>query len=165
MVIDWGPIQSAITAGAGLGGVWLGGRLTEQREEARESAREMKEATYLAILVAAHLDRFANVCLRVAFDGGTEEALNKTGEVQVPSRRSTLIGSYSLLDADAATVARKPNEEEALQLMSDYYRANKDRLPADIRLHRNAIVELIVAGVSAQNAFSAVLRSEKLGVN
>jgi hypothetical protein len=92
-------------------------------------------------------------------------ALGKTGEVQVPSRRSTLIRSYSLLDADAATVVRKPNEEEALQLMSDYYRANKDRLPADIRLHRDAIVELIVAGASAQNAFSAVMRSDTVGVN
>jgi hypothetical protein len=92
-------------------------------------------------------------------------ALGKTGEVQVPSRRSTLIGSYSLLDADATTVARKPNEKEALQLMSDYYRENKDRLPADIRLHRDAIVELIMAGVSAQNAFSAVMRSDQAGVN
>jgi hypothetical protein len=92
-------------------------------------------------------------------------ALGKTGEVQVPSRRSTLIGSYSLLDADATSVTRKPNEEEALQLMSDYYRANKDRLPADIRLHREAIVELIMAGVSAQNAFLAVMRSDPAGVN
>jgi hypothetical protein len=92
-------------------------------------------------------------------------ALGKTGEVQVPSRRSTLIQSYSLLDADAATVARKPNEEEARQLMSDYYRENKDRLSADIRLHRDAIVELIVAGASAQDAFSAVMRSDTAGVN
>jgi hypothetical protein len=87
-------------------------------------------------------------------------ALGKTGEVQVPSRRSTLIGSYSLLDTDVTTIARKPNEEEALQLMFDYYRANKAQLPTDIRLHRDAIVELIMAGVSAQHAFSAVMRSD-----
>lgn len=92
-------------------------------------------------------------------------ALGKIGEVQVPSRRSMLIGSYSLLDADAATVARKPVEDEALQLMSTYYRANKDRLPADIRLHRHAIVELIMAGVSPQNAFSAVMRSDTVGLD
>jgi hypothetical protein len=73
MQIEWGLIQSAITAGAGLGGVWLGGRLTWKREETRERARELKEATYLAILVVAHLDRFANACLHVAFDDGTEE--------------------------------------------------------------------------------------------
>jgi len=85
-------------------------------------------------------------------------ALGKIGEVQVPSRRSTLIGSYSLLNTDAATIARKPNENEALQLMSDYYRANKARLPTDIRLHRYAIVELLIAGISAQDAFAAVMR-------
>ena len=33
----------------------------------------MKEASYLAILVVAHLDRFANACLDVAFNNGTEE--------------------------------------------------------------------------------------------
>ena len=71
--MSWGLVQSAITAGAGLGGVWLGGRLTWKREEARERARELKEATYLAILVVAHVDRFANSCLHVAFDDGTEE--------------------------------------------------------------------------------------------
>jgi hypothetical protein len=92
-------------------------------------------------------------------------ALGKTGEVQVPSRRSTLIGSYSLLDTDMATVARKPNENEALQLMFHYYQANKDRLPADIRLHRDAIVELIMAGISAQDAFSAVARSDTASVD
>jgi hypothetical protein len=87
-------------------------------------------------------------------------ALGKIGEVQVPSRRSTLIGSYSLLDTDAATITRKPNENEALQLMADFYRANKARLPADIRLHRDAIVELIMAGISAQDAFAAVMQSD-----
>lgn len=87
-------------------------------------------------------------------------ALGKIGEVQVSSRRSTLIGSYSLLDTDAATIARKPNEDEALQLMADYYRAHKARLPADIRLHRDAIVEMIMAGINAHDAFSAVMRPD-----
>lgn len=87
-------------------------------------------------------------------------ALGKTGKVQVQSRRSTLIGSYSVLDADATTVARKPNEDEALQLMASYYLANKNLFPADIRLHRHTIVELIVAGISVQEAFSAVSRSD-----
>lgn len=73
MAIEWSLVQSAITAVAGLGGVWLGGRLTWEREEKRERARELKEATYLAILVVAHLERFADSCLTVAFDDGTEE--------------------------------------------------------------------------------------------
>lgn len=87
-------------------------------------------------------------------------ALGKIGEVQVPSRHSTLIGSYSLLDTDAVTIARKPNENEALQLMSDYYQAHKARLPADIRLHRDTIVELLMAGTSPQDAFAAVMRPD-----
>ena len=73
MPIEWGLIQSAISATAGLTGVWLGGRLNWQREEARERARDTKEASYLAILVIAHLERFAYACLHVALDDGTEE--------------------------------------------------------------------------------------------
>lgn len=87
-------------------------------------------------------------------------SLGKVGEVQAPSRRSTLIGRYSLLDTDATTIARKPGEKEALQLMSDYYYAHKARLPADIRFHRDAIVELLMAGTSTKDAFAAVMRSE-----
>lgn len=83
-------------------------------------------------------------------------ALGKTGEEQVVSRKSTLIGSYSLLDAVAKPVRRKPNRDEALQLMSDYYRTNRAALPGDIRVHRDAIVELIMAGVSPEDAFAAV---------
>ena len=36
MSIEWGDIQSAISASAGLVGVWLGGRLTWQREAKRK---------------------------------------------------------------------------------------------------------------------------------
>ncbi|EZP37483.1 hypothetical protein [Janthinobacterium lividum] len=73
MPIEWGVIQSAITASAGLLGVWLGGRLTWQREATREQGRNLKEASYLAILVVAHLDRLANACLNVAYDDGTDK--------------------------------------------------------------------------------------------
>lgn len=73
MPIEWGVIQSAISASAGLVGVWLGGRLTWQREAKREMERNLKEASYLAILVVAHLDRLATACLHVAYDDGTEE--------------------------------------------------------------------------------------------
>jgi len=85
-------------------------------------------------------------------------ALEKTGEEQVTSRKSSLIGSYSLLDAVAEPVRRKPKQDEALVMMSDYYRAHRATLPEDIRLHREAIVELIMAGVAPEAAFSAVQR-------
>jgi hypothetical protein len=71
---DWSTLlQSLISAASGLGGVWLGGRLTWKREESRESDRIKKESSYLAILVVAHLDRFINGCLQVSFDDGTSE--------------------------------------------------------------------------------------------
>jgi hypothetical protein len=74
MANDWSPLwQSLISAASGLGGVWLGGRLTWKREESRESDRIKKESGYLAILVVAHLDRFVNGCLQVSFDDGTGE--------------------------------------------------------------------------------------------
>ena len=92
-------------------------------------------------------------------------ALGKVGKLTVPSRRSALIDRYSLLDTDATTIARKPSQEESLQLMSNYYYAYKARLPADIRLQRDAIVELLMAGTSAQDAFAAVMRPDSPGEN
>ena len=73
MPFDFNSMQSAVPGAIGLIGVWLGGRLTWQRDEARKRARDMKEGSYLAILVVAHSDRFANACLDVALDDGTEE--------------------------------------------------------------------------------------------
>lgn len=73
MSMEWGMLQSAISASAGLLGVWLGGRLTWQRESKRESERNLKEANYLAILVVAHLERLATSCLYVANDNGLDE--------------------------------------------------------------------------------------------
>lgn len=86
-------------------------------------------------------------------------ALGKSGNHQVPSKRSKLVSSYSLLDTDAKTALRKPKEAEALQLMSDYYIANKADLPAEIREFREAIVELIMEGLPVAEAFSAVRKS------
>lgn len=64
-------IPNLITTGSGLGGVWLGAWLTSRREQSRESARSEKDATYLAILVVTHLDRFVNGCVSVVSDDGT----------------------------------------------------------------------------------------------
>ena len=83
-------------------------------------------------------------------------ALGKVGERQVPSKRSKLITSYSLLDTDAKTVVRRPKESEALISLSDYYQAHKSELPSDIRMYREAIVELLMEGMPVADAFSAV---------
>lgn len=72
--------------------------------------------------------------------------LGKVGERQVPARTSKLIGSYSVLDTDAKTVLRKPKESEALQMMADYYLANRSQLPTGVRDHRELIVDLLMEG-------------------
>jgi hypothetical protein len=83
-------------------------------------------------------------------------ALDKTGEVQVPSRRNGLTASYSLLDTDGAA-RRRPKEPEARELMAGHYRENRDRLPPVVREYREEIVELIMSGMSAEQAFAFVL--------
>ena len=85
-------------------------------------------------------------------------SLGKAGEQQVPSKKSSLIGSYSILDTDAKAVARKPNSAEAVQLMSDYYKTHKDKFPSQIRNHRQLIVELIEYGVPVEDAFSEAIK-------
>jgi hypothetical protein len=87
-------------------------------------------------------------------------AVGKSGEHQVPSKKSTLIGSYSVLDTDAKSVAtRKPKDGEARELMADYYRAHQTELPAEIRKHRELIVELLMEGMPAAEAFQMVLKA------
>lgn len=73
MPIEWTQINNLTSVIAPLLGVWLGARLTWKREEARENARIRKETEYIAILVGAHLERFATSCLHVALDDGTED--------------------------------------------------------------------------------------------
>lgn len=85
-------------------------------------------------------------------------ALGKTGEHQVASKRSKLIGSYSILDTDAKTVLKKPKEPEALQRMADFYQANKSELPPEVRKHREQIVEFIMEGMAPKDAFAMVLQ-------
>lgn len=79
----WASIApSIVSAISGLSGVFLGGRLTEHREAAKEAARSKREASYLAILVVAHLDRYANGCLHVSYDDGTSEGRPAGGDGQ-----------------------------------------------------------------------------------
>lgn len=86
--------------------------------------------------------------------------LGKVGKQQVPSKKSTLIGSYSILDTDAKVLSHKPKEPEALQLMADYYQAHKDQFSPEVRKHRELIVGLIMEGMSPEEAFSMILKSD-----
>lgn len=89
-------------------------------------------------------------------------ALGKRGKKQVPSKKSTLIGSYSLLDTDAKPRITKPKESESRELMSQYYRANASNLPplGELKRHRESIVELIMDGLTPEEAFDMVLKGE-----
>lgn len=88
-------------------------------------------------------------------------ALEKVGERQVPSKRSSLIESYSLLDTDLSSIARKRTETEALEAMSKYFFAHRSELPeARVRASREAIVQLLMQGLSPEIAFAAALESD-----
>lgn len=84
--------------------------------------------------------------------------LGKEGKKQVPSKKSRLIGSYSILDTDARTVARKPSRADALQSMSDHYKVHKNNLPPQIRSHRDLIVDLLMEGMPVEDAFSEAMK-------
>ena len=84
--------------------------------------------------------------------------LEKVGEKQVPSQKSKLIGSYSILDTDVAVV-RKPNKADALQSMSDYYKSHRAELPRDVRDRRELIVALLLEGVPVEEAFSEAMKN------
>lgn len=89
-------------------------------------------------------------------------ALGKRGHKQVPSKKSSLVGSYSVLDTDALPPKTKPKEEDARKLMSEYFYANQDKLPATevMKQYREAIVGLIMDGQSPAEAFAIVLRAD-----
>jgi hypothetical protein len=86
-------------------------------------------------------------------------ALGKAGEHQVPSKKSSLIGSYSILDTDAKSAMRKPKDGEARELMADYYRAHQTEMSPEIRKHRELIVELLMEGMPPADAFQMVLKA------
>jgi hypothetical protein len=110
--------------------------------------------------------RYDSLCLSLGRDvvnnwGGRWIALTleKVGEQQVSSKKSTLIGSYSILDTDAKAVVRKPDKAEALQLMSDYYKSHRSELPRDVRDRRDLIVDLLLDGLPVEEAFAEAIKN------
>jgi hypothetical protein len=83
-----------------------------------------------------------------------------SGDQQVPSKKSTLIGSYSKLTGPAIKKAvTKIKEADARQLMFDYYQAHKGELPVGIQKNREMIIDLLLLGLSVEDAFSTALKS------
>lgn len=83
----------------------------------------------------------------------------RSGDQQVPSKKSTLIGAFSKLTGPAAKKAgSKVTETDALQVMSAYYQAHKSELPEGLRKNRDLIIDLLVEGLPVEDAFSMVLK-------
>ena len=106
----------------------------------------------------------------------TERLVGGTGFKQVQATSTTLIESYSKLVLDGsnphqrittaaksrtATSPRVPTqkitEAAAAQMMSDYFQKNRAMLPLSVRKHRERLIELLMAGSSAEEAFSVVI--------
>jgi hypothetical protein len=85
-------------------------------------------------------------------------AVERAGERQVPAHRSTLIQTYSILDQPAPPPkSKKASDETARELVWAYYKERKDSLPAGIAGAREEIVAMMIAGMSAEEAFSAAV--------
>jgi hypothetical protein len=80
------------------------------------------------------------------------------GTNQVPARKSKLLDSYSKLDKAGSKPGKKVKEPAALTMMSNYYRENKNGLPKSIVAHREVIIDLLMEGFTAEEAFSKVGR-------
>jgi hypothetical protein len=80
----------------------------------------------------------------------------RAGTNQVPAGKSTLIDSYSKLTQASKKAGKKLKQPEALKIMSEYYQANRQDLPSSIVNHRDIIVQLLMAGYTAEEAFAKV---------
>jgi hypothetical protein len=84
----------------------------------------------------------------------------RSGDQQVPSKKSTLIGAFSKLTGPATKkFGVKVKEADARQLMSDYYHAHKSELPERIKRGREMIIDLLMEGFPVEDAFSTVLEN------
>ena len=81
----------------------------------------------------------------------------RVGEVRETAARSTLIESFTRLDAPAQKRSKKLGEAEAVQAMHDHFKANRAALPATVRDHREVIVALIMDGLAPDVAFAKAL--------
>ena len=81
----------------------------------------------------------------------------RRGIEQVPATKTRLIATYSRLTEKVASPRKKVKEADALASMAAYFQENRSKLPPAIRKHRETIVELLMAGNSAQDAFATVV--------
>jgi len=81
----------------------------------------------------------------------------RVGDVRETAARSTLIESFTRLDAPAQERSKKLDEAEAVLAMHEHFKANRATLPATVREHRDVIVALIMDGLPLELAFAKAL--------
>lgn len=85
--MDAGNVSAIISAFAGIFGVLLGNSFVAIKEYVASLTKRKKDTAYLGIIVVSHLERFANGCLHVAYDDGTERGrpAGNNGEENAPT--------------------------------------------------------------------------------
>ena len=81
----------------------------------------------------------------------------RTASVLVSNEREALIESPN----KEIPMAKKLKKAEALKIMSDYFQQNKATLPKSVTARRESIVELLIQGYTAEQAFAEPHASEK----
>ena len=81
------------------------------------------------------------------------------GTQEVESRRTKLAGAYSKLALPAVKPGAKRKKEAAEQATSDYFRAHRAELLANIVDYRDELVKLLMDGRSPEEAFAEVRKA------
>ena len=80
----------------------------------------------------------------------------------VSATRCSLLDSYAKLAKGPKSSLKKVKEPDALKLMSEYFFANRETLSAEVRKHRELLLELIKVGIPPAEAFPKVLEKPSL---
>lgn len=105
----------------------------------------------------AECDRLRKWVVNNSVGYWTANLMHRRGEVEVPARKSTLIGQYSKLDQPAPKGGKPLTLTEAAELMSDHFQKNRTALPPWIRECRVAILEFLMAGAAVEQAYAKAL--------
>ena len=85
--------------------------------------------------------------------------LDKVGKTQVSNKKSTLIGSYSILESDNTIRVKNPTEEEARKVVWDFYIRGKTDIPENIKNYKDTIVEMVQSGTPVSEAFAFAINA------
>ena len=58
------------------------------------------------------------------------------------------------------TPRKQMKEQEAVEIMAQFYQKNKEQLPSSVRQKRDLIIELLIEGLTPENAFSQAINAK-----